>query len=766
MQRTWQPTGTACQWALSSWTVLLAATVGYAGDVRQVDAQSQEQLWRRTINFAIDGDFDAATETIKKVHIGGQLTEQVRTWLKDYEAKQTARRELDRADYEKYVGYAKVRIDRKEYRLALTWALAALDCAENRETFLQSDWLQDLVNDSLIAADELRQKRKWRDAWRFYAHLSALFEHEPRYQKLEREALTHLRLDMMFNEESHWEERIVKVRWKDAKEALEYVDRVYVELADFKKIAESGLEQLLMLAESGTAQEQIEGLGNEDDRRDFQLRIQERLDQVRAVPDLDLDDCVDHFQRVIKAINKETIRLPEELVVSELMRGAFEPLDDFTTIIWPRDSKEFDKHTRGNFVGVGISIIKNRADEVEVVSPLEDSSAYRAGIQAGDIIIKVDGESLKNTSLNKVVDTITGPKGTMVTLTIRRNDQEIDFPLKRARVKIRSVKGVRRDPVDEERWDHWVDPELGVGYIRVTNFQRNTVEDVDNVLSELAPRLEGLILDLRSNPGGLLDSAWQLSTRFLNRGDVIVSTKGRLKSEDHIFRAPRNGPYPDVPLVVLVDDRSASASEIVSGAVRDNDRGIVIGEQTFGKFSVQNLIGLGRSGTKLKITTARYYLPNGDSLHRDPMAETWGVEPDVLVRLAAKERSKVYLMWREANLLGPPKSTAEDEPTDEADDEQEAGEKKPEDEAKDEADTGKPSATEDADDEPSGEDDEESESEGDKLPPLKQPDPNNRPKEDPQLDAALLLLRVTLVGELYPTLATAEIKEAVESAKP
>ena len=763
MQRTWQRTGRVFRWVLPGWTLLLAATVGYADDLRQVDALSQDELWRRTINFAVDGDFDAATETIKKVHIGGHLTEQVRTWLEAYEAKQVSRKELDRADFEKYVGYAKARIERKEYRLALTWALAALDCAENRDKFLQSAWLQDLVNDALVAADGFRKKSKWRNAWRIYAHLSALFEHEPRYQKLEREALTHLRLDAMFKEDSHWEEGIERVRWKDAREALDYVDRVYVQVADFKKITESGLEQLLMLAESGTAQDEFEGLGNEDDRRDFELRIQERLDQVRAAPELNVDDCIDHFHRVIKVINKETVRLPEELVVSELVRGAFEPLDDFTTVIWPRDSKEFDKHTRGDFVGVGISIIKNRAGEVEVVSPLEDSSAYRAGVQAGDIITKVDGQSLKNISLNKVVDTITGRKGSMVTLTIRRNEKEIDFPLKRAKVKIRSVKGIRRDPVDEERWDHWLDPDLGVGYIRVTNFQRNTVEDVDNVLSELAPRLEGLILDLRSNPGGLLDSAWQLSTRFLDRGDVIVSTKGRLKSEDHIFRAPGDGPYPDVPLVVLVDDRSASASEIVSGAVRDNNRGVVIGERTFGKFSVQNLIGLGRSGAKLKITTASYYLPNGDSLHRDPTAETWGVEPDVPVRLAAKERSKVYQMWRKANLLGPPKSPAEDEPSDDAADEQEADEEGLEDEATGD-DPADPGAEEGSEGESSGEDDEESDKE--KLPPLKQPDPNDRPEEDPQLDAALLLMRATLVGELYPTLATADMKEAIESAKP
>ncbi len=763
-----------------------AASTAFANDTRGLSASAQNnRLWQETVNLVEHGKFRDAADTIEKIQAGGMLTEQVRAWLEEYEAGQASRKELNRIDSEKYVGYAKARIERKEYYQALAWASAATDCTDDRNAFLESDWLQDLVNDSLTAAEEYRKDSKWREAWQIYWRLAELFEREPRYKKLERDVSTHLRLDRMFREGSHWDEQIEKVRWRDAKVALEHIDMYYVQPADFKAVAENGLEQLLLLAESTTARKQFEGLADEDDRKDFELRIQERLDQIRAAPTLDRSTCVKHFRRVIKSINEETVRLPEELVVHELMRGALEPLDDFTDVIWPAASKEFDKHTRGDFVGVGISIIKNRADEVEVVSPLEDSSAYRAGIQAGDIITEVEGQPLKDLSLNKVVKTITGPKGTMVTLTIRRDDKESAYRLERAKVKIRSVKGVRRDPEDEESWDHWLDRERGIGYVRVLSFQRNTVEDLDNVLSSM-PDLKGLVLDLRGNPGGLLDAAWELSTRFLKRGDIVVSTKGRIPSENHVFDVPGNGPYSDIPLVVLVDERSASASEIVSGAFRDNHRGVVIGERTFGKFSVQNLIPLSRSsGAKLKITTAGYYLPSGASFHRDPKSDEWGVAPDIDVRLVRKEAWKVYEMWRDANLLGPPKPETEDS-EDESGTEEDKIDKsaaaeaetgtndeepgKDAETAKPDSDAGKAeSAVADAGTDAPGDQDgdgEDSDEEENKLPPLDQPDENDRPKGDPQLDTALLFMRITLVGKSYPTLATADVDKTAEQAHP
>lgn len=729
--------------ALLTFSVLWAQGIGLATDNRHAQGSRDEQLWRKSIVHVEQGDFKGAIQDLREVHSGGALTEQIRTWLNEYEEQQNKREVLNAIDFEKYVRYAKERIERKEYKEALSWTLAAKDVSDNKDELLRTAWLQDLVNHSLVEADKQRNKSEWREAWNIYYYLGSLYEQEPRYQKLEHEVLTLLRLDKMF-EDDKWQERVERAQWRDAKKALEYIDKYYVVEADFKKIAEGGLEQLLLLADSKSAHERFKHLKDEDNRTDFKVRIQARLNRVHEEAKLTRSQCISHFRRAIKSINPETIRLPDELVVSELMNGAFEPLDDFTTMIWPKATEEFDKHTRGDFIGVGISIYKNRWDEIEVVTPLEDTPAYRAGIQSGDIILSVDGKSLKDFSINKVVSTITGPRNTEVTLTIRRDDQEIDFPLTRTKVKIQSVKGWKRNK--DETWDHWLDKDNGIAYMRVTGFQRNTAEDIANVMSELQGHgLNGLVMDLRRNPGGLLDSAWQISSMFLKSGDPVVSTKGRIQYDDQELHAPGDGPFSDVPLVVLVDENSASASEIVSGAIRDNHRGIVVGDRTFGKFSVQNLIPL--HSAKLKITTARYYLPSGVSLHREPTSKTWGVEPDIHVPLVIKERSKVITMRRNADLIGPPasKKPKKDEKEDDEDADNKDGEQNKADKDKTKGlDEESETAVADAEDKK------------DELPPLDQPDENNRPEQDLQVEVALLLLRIKTLGERYSTLAAAE----------
>lgn len=757
-------------------TSLLAVTPGFLrADGGQVaSASGTNEVWKKTVDAVTHGDFLGAGELIKKSDTTGPLVDKVRSWLEEYETKQTARKELNRLDFEKYVTYAKQRIERKEYKDAIGWTIAAVDVAENRQDILGADWVHTLVNDSLAKAEEYRKNNEWKDAWLIYSQLSSLYETESRYQKLEREAVTHLRLESMFKKGTHWEEYIERASWADAKVALENIEQFYVEPANFKRVAESGLEQMLLLAESKTAQETFSGLKDDNNRADFVARIKENLEQVRNAPTLDRAQCTKRFARVVEQINKQTVNLPDELVVTELMRGAVEPLDEFTTMIWPRESDEFEKHTRGDFIGVGISIHKNKLDEVEVVTPLEDTPAYHAGIQAGDVILKVDGESLEGKSINKVVETITGPKDSPVTLTIRRGEQLLDYPLIRARVKIQSVKGWERNA--DEAWTFWKDKENGIAYIRLSSFQRNTHEDLTNALSDLqAQGMRGLIMDLRGNPGGLLDSAWQISSLFLKRGDIVVSTKGRIPEEDQTLPARGDGPWADLPLVVLVDDNSASASEIVSGAIRDDRRGgVVLGERTFGKFSVQNLIALGNSRAKIKLTTARYYLPSGVSLHREPTSTTWGVEPQISAPLARKERFQVYTLRREADMLGPqaPKKDKDADkgpptaklldPDLEDGDDLDVPEKPADDVA------AKPADDRSGEENKNGVGDDkvaDGEKKKDELPPLEQPDENNRPKEDPQVDAALLLLRVKLIAQKHPTLATAET-ERPKTANP
>lgn len=752
----------------ATWTlVAVAATVTFSGlpvmadGSPQARATNRNELWKRSVDLVEEGDFKQAADAVRKLGEGSAVTDQVRAWLDEYSAKQTARRAADKKEFDLYVLYAKQRVERKEYDDALVWARFAADVAVDRDEFLAAEWITGLTRDSLTKSSKFRADSKWRKAWQLYAQLGMLFDREPRYRKLERELGTLVRLESMFNKKNRekrtWEERLDKVRWEDAEDAFKLIAKWYVKKPNFKEIAEAGLVQMLLLAESEAAREAFEGLKNEDDRLEFEARVQARLDQVRDAPSIDRRAAVEHFRRVVKDINNETVRIPKEVIIAELIRGAFDPLDDFTTVIWPQATDQFDKHTRGDFTGVGISIIKNRDDEIEVITPLEGAPAYFAGVQAGDVITDVDGVSIKGYSTNKVVRTITGPKNTPVTLTIRRGKESLLFDLIREKVKIESVKGTKRDRAHGERWDYWLDKDAGIGYIRLSSFQKNTHEDLTNAMSALVGgHIKGLVLDLRGNPGGLLNSAWQISSLFLKRGETVVTTKGRTRGQDQSFSAPSDGPYCDLPLTVLVDESSASASEIVSGAIRDNGRGTIVGARTFGKFSVQNLIPLGpMSKAKLKITTAKYYLPGGDSAHREPDSVKWGVDPDVMVRLARFERFNIWKMRRENDLLGPPKPE-EEEDDNEADNDDEVADANAEDD--DKAETLEDNdAVADAD----ADDDEQ------KLPKLDQPDENERPKEDPQLDAALLMMRVRLLGESNPKLVLADAAvEKEHTAKP
>ena len=710
--------------------------------------------WQRTVELVTEGKFEAAASTVRRVSGADPLVGRVDEWLAEYEQRQAERAQLDQEDLEKYTRYAQRRIEREEYREALDWAWSASDVAPDQEAFLAQPWVQELEKAALAKVQAARAEGDWEKTLELVARLSRLEERNLRYRDLQREAVNHLRLEAMFDGEENydWREHLKGVRWSDAEDALRYLNIYYVEPPDFQELAASGLEQILLLTESKTAREEFPRLGDELDRTDFVNRVKYHLDRLRDMDKVDQNEVVDTFRRVVKTINPQTVDLPEELVVSELMYGTFDPLDAPTTIFWPKDSEEFQKHTDGQFIGVGISIIKNIANEIEVVSPLDDTPAYRAGIQAGDIVVGVNDQDVKGLSLTKVVDIITGPVDSDVTLTVRRGSKNLEFSLKRARVKIQSVKGYVRD--DDERWNHWIDPDNRIGYVAIADFQKNTPGDVLRTVQRMQSEgLRGLIIDLRGNPGGLLTAAYDIAARFLHAGDEVVSTRGRVRAEDQRLRVPVNGEFTDIPVVVLVDGGSASASEIVAGALRDNGRGIVVGERTFGKFSVQNLIPLNRaSGASLKVTTARYYLPSGVSLHRDDDAVTWGVEPDIPVKLVRAERVNVYRVRRDRDRLGPPApkevddegneikpSEADDAETDEAGDgaapQAEAG--------GDKADDGKADA-------------DAQETEAEKLPPLDEPDENNRPKVDPQMQTALLVMRVMLLGERFPTLADAQ----------
>ncbi len=299
---------------------------------------------------------------------------------------------------------------------------------------------------------------------------------------------------------------------------------------------------------------------------------------------------------------------PEKLIEGAI-KGMVSVLDPHSAYLTKEGYKEMQISTTGSFGGLGIEI-GVRDDVLTVITPIEGTPAFHAGVLPGDRIIKIDGKPTADLSLEDAVKLLRGPKGTQVVITIMRDKQEkpIDLTITRAMIHIESVKAEMLEP--------------GYGYIKVRNFQVDTADDIRSALEEMGP-LKGLILDLRYNPGGLLDQAVSVSDLFLESG-MIVYTDGRRPEEKTEYRARKEGTFEGFPMIVLINGGSASAAEIVSGALQDNKRAIVVGVKSFGKASVQSIRPLS-DGSALKLTVARYYTPSGRSI------QATGIEPDIRV---------------------------------------------------------------------------------------------------------------------------------------
>lgn len=312
------------------------------------------------------------------------------------------------------------------------------------------------------------------------------------------------------------------------------------------------------------------------------------------------------YTDVLRIVEKEyaTEVEPGELVHASI-RGMLRTLDPHSNFLERRDYVNLQERQKGSYHGLGISVQTIDGD-LTVVSPFEGTPAYRLGIRAGDIISKIEGEETRGMALDGAVKRLRGPKGSAVTISITRAgyDQPLDFTIVRDEIRLRSVP-------------YFFNLEDGVGYIRLADFTETTASELEEALTTLKEQnARGLVLDLRDNPGGLLDQAVSVSNKFLEKGSLIVYTRGRTPGSDQEYIANRPSTHDTLPLVVLVSRGSASASEIVAGAIQDHDRGLIVGENTFGKGLVQSIYRISE-GNGLALTTAKYYTPSGRSIQRD-----------------------------------------------------------------------------------------------------------------------------------------------------
>jgi carboxyl-terminal processing protease len=370
------------------------------------------------------------------------------------------------------------------------------------------------------------------------------------------------------------------------------------------------------------------------------------------------DEMLELYGLFVDAVEKVEINYVRPVSRRELLESALEGmlqnLDPHSSFINTSEWKTFRRQIEGKFGGIGIQVeVDADNGRLRVIAPMVGTPAYEAGILAGDQIMEIDGKSAEGMNPDKAVEVLTGRPGTEVKLSVlHENSEELQtVSLTRAIINIPSVIGDRRKPNDQ--WDLLIDKDKKIGYIRVSGFNEHTTDELKKALEQLKEDGgKGLILDLRDDPGGLLSTAVEVSDLFLEKGE-IVSTKGR-NTQPRRYVAQKDSPFEDseFPMVVMVNQNSASASEIVAAALQDHKRAVVVGQRSYGKGSVQNLIDLDGGNSILKLTVASYYRPSGENIHRFPHAKTtekWGVSPNpgMEVKLGQREFINWYMARRD-----------------------------------------------------------------------------------------------------------------------
>jgi carboxyl-terminal processing protease len=569
----------------------------------------------------------------------------------------------------------------------------------DKDAVLAEPAVQDLVRRCDSAAREAERRGETITAGELFVLLDALLDVKGTYKPDVRRIGSRQEMLRLYVPERLWELRAQRARKEDPdkpfppynsfgddwKTKLTSVDQTLVERAiQFARrhvtqvrpidLVRGGLENIRTMVTTADLAAAFPGIGNEAARGEvlaFLDAEEARLGELQDLDAVQVEKLIDRLRRR----NDQSTAINTQALLHEFGNGAMNRLDEFSEIIWPDEVRRFQKNTQGRFVGVGIQIEYDELQNIRVVTPIEGTPAQRAGIHAGDLIVKVDGRPTYGFSLDQAVDVITGPENTQVTLTIERKVEtpvgvgdgdpgpdpakiNLDFTLRRSVIKVANVKGWLRQGAREDAWDWLIDKENRIGYVRLSQFADATGTEFDRAIRELrGAGAKGLILDLRFNPGGLLDQAVRISQRFIDASDgYIVATRGPSgRVEDPYYPDPTAATLGKLPVTVLINEGSASASEIVSGCISRYARdgkidALVLGARSFGKGSVQNVWNLTPSSL-IKVTTAYYLLPGDVVIHRRPGDTAWGVEPNLRVEMLPKQTSEAILARRDADVI-------------------------------------------------------------------------------------------------------------------
>ncbi len=671
--------------ALPALALALVALLAPAAAAQSPVASAEVERWSNRVWSGASGSDDEILQLISQLPADA-AEELGLMWLVDsverYDANIAQREAARHTRVEEIEAEIASYPEEIDLRTALLRCVELFELGRQDEATLDRPMVQRIVREAEIRAADLEAQERWLDAHNLYNRLHLLYEESGRFKRdLVRLNQRLLMLRLYVPERLHemrsaqrvaegedalppfnpigddWTIKLADIDERMVLESLLYATRYHVDEIDLPDLLIGGLEAVRTMARTPDLAAAMPTLGDADRRATFVAGVDE---QIAALPRMrrGMDDHPMMFSvvRGLLRLNRSTIDVPVEAILHEFGNGAVGRLDDFTAIIWPDELANFQRNTQGRFYGVGIQITLNDALELEVVTPLSGTPAARAGIRSGDLIRKIDDEPTLGIALSQAVDRITGKRGTTVTLGIEREgvDGILPITLRRDIIPIYAVKGWKRAGTRETDWDWMIDPEAGIGYVRVTQFNNNTTRDLREAIRQMQGEgLEGLVLDLRYNPGGLLSEAVGVANLFIDRGIVVTQEDKDGDIVDAQEARPSKVLLRDLPLVVLVDGGSASASEIVAGCLQDYDRAVLVGKRTYGKGSVQNVYRIQGDTAAFKLTTHFYKLPGGRKIHKSPERppSQWGVAPDVVVDMLPDQISDALRLRQDADVV-------------------------------------------------------------------------------------------------------------------
>ena len=639
-----------------------------------------------------EGDFASARGLVSK-NSNSNITavNELANVISQYETTQQKRHTaLETAYKEKLAEFEKFKAEKNVDDLsdvndivdALSIANSACEFADDKQKakLLSDKVVQEVIQKAIDKAAEFEVEGKWIEAYtNCYVWLMAIDRDNEGYSDYADQLLDKAAIAASF-EDSPCETREERFRGIEKEmfiKTIVFLDLYYVNVIDYNQMATKAIERCKLLGEVIGVSARFNNPDSQDSKADnsdsepftppdrtelatWSAALDALLDEVKlAAKDsigVDKRKFIVIFEKVLR-LNELTVDLPQPILIAQFSEAALSSLDPYTVIIWPKQVQDFEKMMTNEFTGIGIEISKPKG-LLTVASLLPDTPAYKSGLDAGDVIQAVDGIKTKDMTLSCAVHKITGPKGTKVTLTIKRPGEENtkDITIVRDRIVVGTIRGWQR--TNTGKWRYMVDEENKIGYVRLTSFAAESAGSLEKVLLKLESQgLRGLILDLRSNSGGLLDSAVAVVDKFIEQGLIVKRQPGfgRMPIYED---ATRRNTHPNYPLVILVNSGSASASEIVAGALADKKykRAVLVGTRTHGKGSVQGITSYPGKGAQLKYTMAHYHLPSDQRVEsREAMKklgrDDWGVGPNVEVDLKSNEIKEMIQMQRDNDVL-------------------------------------------------------------------------------------------------------------------